>query len=591
MTMVALLGNPVKIASPLPRVTPNKLSQMLKEPTAMYLTPHPQKTPIFYPTVVLRDSPMDVSTTTATSNAYDVNDDNRCRTHSLIDDDNSTPDPPFFHDWDDSYKDLKLIIHLTGASIASTQVTHTDIIVPIGSIVAASDPPADVNPERTTFLKELDALHNKLFLSSTGASIVSTNETPTNTFVPAGSVVVASDPPAAAKPDYSTFLKELNALHNKLCIHSTGALLVCTQEIHADTIIPTGSIIEASDPTVAAKPDCTTFLKELNALHNKLPLMLLPRPFLPHTTNATDTPITVTMNNDQDPTIIISNAHKSNKTHHKKDHPNDHIYAHHLHNKHASNNRVNEISDHAEHPTDDRRHGDHQHDDKNKINAMVYAANDNKTCDNDGCTQPLFLMWHSQQYTLTFPTIGHATHNQHKRQPNSMPLAMKQRKVGTITTDNKSDMTLVQMWILLEQLKEINIQFAQWLNTLNIETPTTTPKNTPGNPMNPLAAPNATTPTILQSIPSPHKKHQAYTFFATHVNDPIGGMFLLLLPPDRHLPNVCIPPWPSIVTNKRPKPSPSLELCTGHKPDFYPRCLSLPTPATPTQSHMAIPHP
>jgi len=166
--MVALLGNPVKSASPLPRAPPYKLSQMMQEPTVMHPTPQPQKTPIFYPTAALRDSATDVSTTAATANAYDVNDDDRCRTRPLIDNDNSTPDPPFFHDWDDLHKDFKLFIHSTGASIVRTQATHTDTTVPAGFIVADSDPPVATKKDCTTFFKELEALHNELFLQSTG---------------------------------------------------------------------------------------------------------------------------------------------------------------------------------------------------------------------------------------------------------------------------------------------------------------------------------------------------------------------------------------------------------------------------------------
>jgi len=75
MTMVALLGNPGKSASPLPHATPNKLSQTLKEPTVTHPTLQPQKTPIFYPNAALRDSPMDVSTTAAASNIYDIDND------------------------------------------------------------------------------------------------------------------------------------------------------------------------------------------------------------------------------------------------------------------------------------------------------------------------------------------------------------------------------------------------------------------------------------------------------------------------------------------------------------------------------------
>jgi len=51
-------------------------------------------------------------------------------------------------------------------------------------------------------------------------------------------------------------------------------------------------------------------------------------------------------------------------------------------------------------------------------------------------------------------------------------------------TDDKSDTTLTQLWCLLAQLKVINNQFSQWLETLTIEKSTMTPDNTPGIPMN-----------------------------------------------------------------------------------------------------------
>jgi len=53
---------------------------------------------------------------------------------------------------------------MTGASTASTKTTNTDILVPAGSVVAASDPPADAESEHITFLRELAALHNELTL-------------------------------------------------------------------------------------------------------------------------------------------------------------------------------------------------------------------------------------------------------------------------------------------------------------------------------------------------------------------------------------------------------------------------------------------
>jgi len=46
---------------------------------------------------------------------------------------------------------------------------------------------------------------------------------------------------------------------------------------------------------------------------------------------------------------------------------------------------------------------------------------------------------------------------------------MKQREVETTNAANKPDPTLAQLWIVLAQLEEINIQFARWLDTLTIE--------------------------------------------------------------------------------------------------------------------------
>jgi len=46
---------------------------------------------------------------------------------------------------------------------------------------------------------------------------------------------------------------------------------------------------------------------------------------------------------------------------------------------------------------------------------------------------------------------------------------MKQRKVETTNVANTPDKTLAQLWIVLKQLEEINIQFAWWLDTLTIK--------------------------------------------------------------------------------------------------------------------------
>jgi len=339
------------------------------------------------------------------------------------------------------------------------------------------------------------------------------------------------DPTFLQNWDYFTFLKELDALHNEFFPPSTGASIASTHETQTDTITPAGSIVATSDPPAVAEPDTITFLKDLEALDNELTLMRSTRTCLPRTIDATYIPTPVT----------TSAERNSNETYHDENHHSDHGYANHQHDNNASNNRVNEIRDHADRTTNDSRRDDHQHDDKNKTNATEQAAHNNKTRDNDGSIQPLSPMWHSRQHTSSFPIIGH---NQHNRPTDSAPSAMQQCEVAMPKTDNTPEETLAQLWSVLAQLEEVNKQFAQWLNTLTIDKTTTTPDNTPGNQMNPLKAPTATTPTIIQIIPSQHNKHQADTCYETRVNDPTGGRFLLLSPSDRHLPNVRTPPWP-----------------------------------------------
>jgi len=271
-----------------------------------------------------------------------------------------------------------------------------------------------------------------------------------------------------------------------------------------------------------------TLLKELDALqdtlHKELNRMRSNGTLPPCTTDATYVPTIVITNHDRDQTVN-SDERYSNETHHDENQHSNHGYAH-PNDNHASDTSITEISDHAACTANDSRRDDHQHDDKNKSNATEQAAHDNNTCEHDGCIQPMSPMRHSRQYTPTFPIIGHATNNQHKSQNDLAPSAMKQREVETTNVANTPDKTLAQLWIVLKQLEEINIQFARWLDTLTIKKTTTTPDNTPGNQTNLMDAPPATTPTIIQSIPPQHNPHPAYTFLATRVKDPTGGMFL-----------------------------------------------------------------
>jgi len=100
--------------------------------------------------------------TTATSELIDDNDD-WCRTHPSIFDNNSTIDPTFLQEWDDFYKEFLPFIHSTGALTLST-TENTTAPLPAGPVAAISNPPAATDPEYHTFLQELDALHNELTL-------------------------------------------------------------------------------------------------------------------------------------------------------------------------------------------------------------------------------------------------------------------------------------------------------------------------------------------------------------------------------------------------------------------------------------------
>jgi len=66
-----------------------------------------------------------------------------------------------------------------------------------------------------------------------------------------------------------------------------------TNETHSD-IVPAGTVAVTSNPPYAAKPEYLTFIKELDALHNKLMLLLLPSTFQTHIIKDQPTPTTIT---------------------------------------------------------------------------------------------------------------------------------------------------------------------------------------------------------------------------------------------------------------------------------------------------------
>jgi len=172
-----------------------------------------------------------------------------------------------------------------------------------------------------------------------------------------------------------------------LLIHSTGASITSTRETPTNTIEPTGSVIAASDPPAAAEPDHITFLKELDALHNELTLMRQPRTVLLCTIEATHTQRTVATNDNRDHTVLINAEPNNIETHHKGKQHHDYGSAHHPNNNHDSEDRANATSGPADRPNNVGGHDDH------KTGNKEYVECDT-TRDNDGYTQPLPQMRH-----------------------------------------------------------------------------------------------------------------------------------------------------------------------------------------------------
>jgi len=144
MTMVTLIGNPVRSVSLSASPTLPKVCRTLLDPSVSNATPQQHETNTFSTTACLRDIPTYVSTTAAAPDTDDDADDDddydRHRPHpSLITDNTSVTTNAFLQQFDDFYNKFLHFNHSTGVSTAST-VEEQNASIPAVATAADSDP-------------------------------------------------------------------------------------------------------------------------------------------------------------------------------------------------------------------------------------------------------------------------------------------------------------------------------------------------------------------------------------------------------------------------------------------------------------------
>jgi len=165
MTMVALIGHPVRSARSSPNTTVSTHCQFCKDSPASYPTPQQPEMHEFYSPAVLRDIPTDVPTTAAAPAADNEDDDDRRRCHTSISVDNiTTIDPIFLQERDAFYKELLHFANSLGASSSSTNEAQNDSATAASTAANNDSPAIDDHDSFHTFLSELDALHQELIL-------------------------------------------------------------------------------------------------------------------------------------------------------------------------------------------------------------------------------------------------------------------------------------------------------------------------------------------------------------------------------------------------------------------------------------------
>jgi len=162
--------------------------------------------------------------------------------------------------------------------------------------------------------------------------------------------------------------------------------------------VPAGSVIAASDPPEATEPEHIIFFREMNALHHELALLLSPSTVPPRTIADKNKPTTVAMNDNRDPTDLITDEYGS---------------THHSNKNHDSDGRVNVDSATADRKTDARENDKNQHDNHDTDNQENTAHNTNTTDDDDRTQHKSPQTWHRQQYTSTLEHTRQVTHPSH----------------------------------------------------------------------------------------------------------------------------------------------------------------------------------
>jgi len=176
MTMVTLLGNPAKSASPLTQKTLLPPCLTLPKTPESNPTPQPIKTHLFTRPAGLRDISMHVPTTAAVNHANDANDDDEdCfRPHpSIVTDDNLAITPAFIQQWEAFYTDNLKLIQKYGILTSSTNAGK---YAPMPTISPVDDD-QDPNPTSHSSLDDLsEELINHINSPSTSPPPTTTNK-------------------------------------------------------------------------------------------------------------------------------------------------------------------------------------------------------------------------------------------------------------------------------------------------------------------------------------------------------------------------------------------------------------------------------
>ncbi len=111
----------------------------------------------------LQDIPTYISTTAATLNTDDINDDDFHQSHPSLSTKTSAFTPAFLQQWDEVYNDFLHLAHAIGVLTLSTNEELIASLPAVPNAVDSNFPANNNDPETiTAFLSKLDNLHNRL---------------------------------------------------------------------------------------------------------------------------------------------------------------------------------------------------------------------------------------------------------------------------------------------------------------------------------------------------------------------------------------------------------------------------------------------